>query len=104
MKKTQAVLAAIFAISIVGTAFAEDHPMSPKHRLERQHARIHQGVKNGSVSPQEHKQLAKEGAHINRQRKRDLREDGGHLTGAQHSQLEHEENQRSNQIYQDKHN
>ena len=104
MNKTQAVLAAVLVISFVGASFAEDHPMSPKHRLQRQHHRIQQGVKNGSITPQEHKQLAEEGKNINQERKTDLKQDGGKLTAADRHNLEQQENQRSQQIYQDKHN
>ncbi|HVM31689.1 MAG TPA: hypothetical protein VMU88_01005 [bacterium] len=104
MKKIQAVLAAVLVVSFVGAALAEDHPMSPKHRLVRQHHRIKQGVKNGSITPQEHKQLAEEGHDINKERRTDLKEDGGKLTPADRKNLEQQENQRSQQIYQDKHN
>jgi hypothetical protein len=104
MNKTQALLAAVLAISFVGASFAEDHPMSPKHRLVRQHHRIKQGVKDGNITPQEHKQLAEEGHDINKERKTDRREDGGKLTKADRHNLEQQENQRSQQIYQDKHN
>jgi hypothetical protein len=104
MKKTQVVLATLLAISFATATFAEDHPMSPKHRLIRQHDRIKQGEKDGSVTPKEHAQLAKEGHHINRERKRDLRKDGGKLTPGDKAHLEHQENDRSQQIYQDKHN
>ncbi|HET9869678.1 MAG TPA: hypothetical protein VFR02_04160 [bacterium] len=104
MKKTQAVLAALLALSFASVSLAEDHPMSPKHRLVRQHARIEAGVKNGSVTPAEHKKLAKEGRHINRERRRDLKKDGGKLTPADKAKLERQENVRSAQIAKDKHN
>jgi hypothetical protein len=104
MKKTQTVLAVVLAFAFASASFAEDHPMSPKHRLHRQHARVEQGVRNGSVTPQEHAQLAREGRHINRERKHDLRKDGGKLTPSDRSRLEQQENQRSQQINQDKHN
>ncbi len=104
MKKTQAVLATLLAISFATATFAEDHPMSPKHRLQRQHGRIEQGVKNGSITPKEHAKLAREGHHINQERKEDLRKDGGKLTPADRAKLEHQENKRSEQIDQDKHN
>jgi hypothetical protein len=103
MKKTRAVLAVILALSFAGATFAEDHPMSPKHRLQRQHSRIKQGVKDGSVTPKEHAQLAKEGHQINKERKHDLKKDGGKLDKSDRHQLEQQENSRSQQIYQDKH-
>jgi hypothetical protein len=104
MKKTQAVLATLLAISFATATFAEDHPMSPKHRLVRQHNRIKQGVKDGKITTKEHAQLAKEGHHINKERKNDLKADGGKLTPDDKAKLEHQENDRSQQIYQDKHN
>lgn len=104
MKKIQTVLALALAVAFAGSVLAQDQPMSPKHRLARQHARIKQGVKNGSVTPKEHKKLAKEGARINRERKRDLKKNGGKLTPAERAKLERQENNRSKQINQDKHN
>ncbi len=104
MKKTQAVLAALLAISFATVTFAQDHPMSPKHRLHRQRDRVKEGVKDGSITPQEHAKLAREGHHINQERKRDLARDGGKLTPEDRAKLEHQENKRSAEVYQDKHN
>lgn len=108
MKKIFAAVA-LFLAATTGLAFAQDangnNPaMSPKARLERQHARIKAGEKNGTISKKEHRQLAKEGRKINRQRKRDLRKDGGKLTNQDRAKLEKEENGRSQQINNDKHN
>ena len=109
MKKSLAMLTAVFVASSVGFTFAQDtngnNPaMSPKARLVRQHARIKEGVKDGSITPKEHRQLARQGRRINRSRKRDLRKDGGKLTDTDRAKLEQRENVRSGEIAADKHN
>lgn len=108
MKKLTAVLALTMFVGSMGLALAQDangnNPaMSPKTRLKRQHNRIENGVKDGKITNKEHHQLAKEGEHINQQRKADLKKDGGRLNHKQRKHLEKEENHRSDQIYNDKH-
>lgn len=102
MKKLTVALAAALFVGGIGLAIADD--MSPKDRLENQHDRIQQGVDNGTISKKEHRKLARQGRRINRERKRDLRKDGGKLDGADRAKLERQENHRSNEIYNDKHN
>ena len=108
MNKT--IAAAVLSIMTVsaGVSFAQDangnNPaMSPKARLERQHDRIQEGVKDGTIDKKEHRKLARQGRAINRQRKRDLKKDGGTLDKKDRKQLEKEENHRSKEIYNDKH-
>lgn len=108
MKKLIAV--AVFSImaASTGLALAQDangkNPaMSPKARLDRQHARIKNGVKSGKITPKEHAKLARQGKAINRQRKADLKKDGGKLDKSDRKQLEKEENGRSKEIYNEKH-
>jgi hypothetical protein len=60
-------------------------------------------VKNGTITKAEHKQLAQEGKEINQERKADLAKDGGKLTKSDRKTLETKLNQRSKEIYQDKH-
>jgi hypothetical protein len=104
MKKAILVLSALFFLGATGLATAQvGHPMSPKHRLIRQHVRIKQGVKDGTISPAEQQKLAQEGQQINQERKADLAKDGGKLTPADRASLEAQENARSKEIYQDKH-
>ena len=102
MKKLTVALAAALFIGSMGLAIA-DEDRSPKDRLENQHDRIQQGVNDGSISKKEHRKLARQGRHINRERKRDLAKDGGHLDKKDRKKLEHQENHRSNEIYNDKH-
>jgi hypothetical protein len=108
MKKLLVVLCGVFFLGATGLALAQDangkNPaMSPKARLVRQHKRIKKGVKNGTITPAEHKQLAQEGKDINQERKADLKKDGGKLTKKDRADLESKENLRSKQIEQDKH-
>jgi hypothetical protein len=107
MKKTLAVLMALFLLGTTGYSFAQDahgkNPaMSPKHRLKRQHRRIRNGVKSGKISKSQHKQLAQEGKDINQERKADLAANDGKMTNSDRQQLESQENLRSEQIHQDK--
>jgi hypothetical protein len=108
MKNLTAALAAALFVASTGLALAQDangnNPaMSPDARLDRQHNRIENGVKDGKITKKEHRKLAKEGKEINHQRKADLKKDGGRLTHKQRKHLEKEENHRSGQIYNDKH-
>lgn len=107
MKKTLAVLMALFMLGTVGYSFAQDRngsnpAMSPKARLKRQHRRIKRGVKSGKISKSQHKQLAQEGKDINQERKADLAANDGKMPQGDRQQLESQENLRSEQIHQDK--
>ena len=102
MRNLTVALATALFIGSMGFAIADD--MSPKDRLENQHDRVQQGVGNGSISKKEHRKLARQGRKINQERKRDLRKDGGKLDKSDRRKLEHQENKRSNEIYNDKHN
>jgi len=109
MKKSLAVLSVLLFLGAAGVSMAQDangkNPkMSPKARLARQHARIKAGVKSGKINKAQHKQLAQEGKDINKERKADLKKDGGKLTNSDRQNLESQENLRSEQIKQDKSN
>jgi hypothetical protein len=73
-------------------------------RRNMQHSRIANGVKTGQITASEHQQLATEGTQIRNQEHADVKANGGYLTKSQQQQLNQEQNQRSQQIYQDKHN
>ena len=108
MKKFLALLMAVFFVGSTGLAFAQatgtgaDH-LRPKKRLKIQRKRIKEGVKNGTISKDEAKQLHQEGVSINQERKQDLKNDGGKLTTADKQKLEGELDQRSKEIKDDKH-
>ena len=73
-------------------------------RRNHQHSRIEKGIKSGKITPREHHQLAREGNKIRHQEHADRRANGGYITKGQQKQLNREQNQRSKQIYKDKHN
>jgi len=118
MKRILSMLLAASFLMVSGLAMAQDagtaaapaagtpkaHKMSPKRRLKRQHKRIKEGEKNGTIDKAEAKQLHQEGKDINNERKADLKNDGGKLTPADRKDLEKQEDQRSKEIKQDKTN
>jgi hypothetical protein len=74
------------------------------NRVNRQQARINQGVRSGQLTQHEYVSDENHLDRINAQRERDLRHDDGHLTAGQHHQLNHELNRDSERIYFTKHN
>jgi uncharacterized lipoprotein YajG len=73
-------------------------------RETRQQNRIANGVKNGSLSPQEASRLEKREARLQNTEKKDMAEHNGHLTKAEQARLNRRENHISRSIYKDKHN
>src|SRR5580698_7382643 len=73
-------------------------------RAENQQQRIANGVKNGSLSPRETANLERREASVQRQEKRDMAKNNGHLTKAEQNQLNRRQNHISQSIYKDKHN
>jgi hypothetical protein len=107
MKKLLVVLTALVLLGTTGFSFAQDangkNPaMSPKARLARQHKRIKNGVKNGTITKSQHKQLAQQGKAINQERKADIKADGGKLDKSDRQNIESQENARSKEITADK--
>jgi hypothetical protein len=72
-------------------------------RPENQQDRIAQGVRSGQLTAHETASLENKEARINRQVRRDRPADGGHLTTAQHAQVNREQNRMSHDIYREKH-
>src|SRR5690349_10073215 len=73
-------------------------------RKENQQDRIANGVQDGQLTAGETKNLEKKEGALN-QEEHDMRKlDNGHLTTADKSTLNKQQNQLSNQIYKDKHN
>jgi hypothetical protein len=73
------------------------------HREIRQENRIYQGVKNGTVSGREYRNLQRREQSIEAQRYRDVH-DGGGLTRYERQRLNNRLNNVSQAIYRDKHN
>ncbi len=73
-------------------------------RETRQQNRIANGVKNGSLSPQEASRLEKREARLETTEKKDMAAHNGHLTKAEQRRLNRRENHISRSIHRDKHN
>jgi len=72
-------------------------------RQAKQRARIHQGVKSGSLVPGEARRLAAEQRHIKRTRQR-MRGDDGKLGPGERARLDRMQGRASRHIFRAKHN
>jgi hypothetical protein len=82
----------------------EKHQMNVKNRLQRQQARINQGIKSGELTRGEAKNLERHEANIATDAKIDKAENGGKLTPQEHKNLENRLNKQSGRIFRKKHN
>ena len=73
-------------------------------RETNQQDRIANGVKSGQLTPGETRRLERGEQRLQRNEKRDMAKDNGHLTKKDQAQLNHEANNMSKRIYKDKHN
>ena len=80
------------------------HAGEVSNREGIQQQRVGQGVASGQLTRGEANHVEGREARINASRQRDLAVHGGHLTGAEHAQLNARENSVSGQIHDDKHN
>jgi hypothetical protein len=106
-------LGAALVLALLGAApagaqtgkFDRNHPRRAQvnKRAGNQNKRIDQGVKNGTLSKGQAKQLHQEDRGIRKEERQDAAQNGGHITRQQQRQLNHQENQSSKQIYQEKH-
>jgi hypothetical protein len=105
--KRSVTLAAALAVltAVVGTASAEttwqkNHPrrVQVNHRLNNQDQRIHNDVKNGTLTKSQAASLHKEDHQV-RQEERDMAsQNGGHITKPEQNVLNQQENGISKQI------
>jgi hypothetical protein len=82
-------------------------PVTGKTIQERktdQQDRIGQGVKSGQLTAGETGKLEHQEAGINKEERGMRAQDNGHLTGADKSLVNKQQNQESRRIYRDKHN
>ena len=105
VRKIVAPVLALGAIVMVAapSMAQEHHPMSVNNRLERQHDRIHEGVKTHELNKYEAARLRARDQRIRVAAHRDRVLHGGHLTAAEHARLEHRLNHDSHSIHHDKH-
>lgn len=73
-------------------------------RRENQQDRIANGIRNGSLNPNEASHLEGREQHINHEVAADRHANGGKLTGGEKQQINHQQNRASGKIYQNKHN
>ena len=93
--------AAAIALSVLPTAASAGEV---NNRDNRQQARINQGVSSGQLTHGEYNRDERRLDRVELQRNRDLRNQGGHLTGYQKAHLNRELNRNSGDIYYTKHN
>ncbi len=75
-----------------------------QERKENQQDRIANGVANGSLTPHETANLENKEAGLNRETRRDRRQNGGNLTNKEKTKINRQQNKLSRNIYRDKHN
>ena len=86
------------------TSTPDNPPPTVNQRKENQQDRIANGVQSGELTAGETHNLETKEADVNHE-ERDMRKlDNGHLTAADRTTLNQQQNKLSNQIYNDKHN
>jgi hypothetical protein len=93
-------LAALAGTASAETTWQKNHPRRTQvnHRLDRQDQRIHQDVKNGTLSKSQAAKLHHEDHQV-RQEERDMAsQNGGHITKGEQKVLNGQENNISRQI------
>ncbi len=86
-------------------AVQNTHPKTEVGQRQRnQQERIAQGVKSGQLTPKETAHLEGRESAIKHEVKNDRAANGGHLTPAEHRQVNRQQNRTSNAIYRKKHN
>ena len=100
----------LLGVLSAGTALAEtqwekDHPRRDEvnDRLENQHRRIEEGVKDGQLTPGEAHHLRREDRKIRREERRYARRHHGHISKREQKRLNREENKASRDIYRERH-
>ena len=102
---TIAVLGLGLVFGAVSEASAAAHPRRAEvnGRLAVQNARIHEGVKEGTITRKEAAQLHAEHRAVRAEERADAAAHGGHITKGEQLQLNKEENAISKQIYDERH-
>ena len=93
---------AAFAQSSTTSTSAQ--PPTIQDRKTNQQDRIANGVQSGELTPGETKNLETKEAGINQEEHNMRTADDGHLTAADRTKINNQQNHLSNQIYTDKHN
>ena len=109
MKAMRFVLGtAILTAMVMPAAFAQSTstttPPTVQQRKTDQQDRIANGVQDGQLTAGETKNIENKEAGINAEEKTMRADDNGHLTTADRTKLNNQQNRLSNNIYNDKHN
>jgi len=88
-------------MSAANLALAQD---DIQQRKENQQDRIANGVGNGSLTPHETANLENKESALNRETRRDRKQNGGNLTNNEKAHINRQQNRLSRNIYRDKHN
>lgn len=86
------------------TSTSNTNPPTVQNRKADQQDRIANGVQDGQLTPGESKNLENKEAGINQEERNMRSQDDGHLTAADRTKLNNQQNRVSNRIYTDKHN
>lgn len=97
---TAGAVAVIASASLPGIAQAGE----VQNRVNRQQARINQGLRSGQLTQKEANRDERHLNHIEANRNADLARNGGHLTAAEKQRLNTRLNHNSNRVYNTKHN
>ena len=109
MKAMRFVLGtAILTAMVMPAAFAQSTstttPPTVQQRKTDQQDRVANGVQDGQLTAGETKNIENKEAGINAEEKTMRADDNGHLTTADRTKLNNQQNRLSNNIYNDKHN
>jgi hypothetical protein len=97
----KSIIAILSALVVLTPLAAQAGPI--QNRIDRQEYRVYRGVKNGSISASEYRQLDRRLDRIEAAKIRAVRS-GGKLTQAEKYRLNHRLNNTSRTIYRYKHN
>jgi hypothetical protein len=97
-------LALVATLTLTAATLTAQTSQEINQRKENQQDRIAQGVKSGQLTAGETGHLEHQEAAINHEEKAMRAQDNGHLTKADKSLLNKQQNQESKRIYRDKHN
>ena len=93
-------LSTLMAAALASGVYAQEI----KDRRENQQDRIGNGVESGQLTAGETANLENKEAGLNRETRRDRRQNGGNLTNKEKAQINRQQNKLSRNIYRDKHN
>ena len=102
MKMFKAIL--VVALTVSPAALFAQTNAEINQRKADQEARIAQGVHSGQLTSRETSHIEHQEAGINREEHAMRAQDNGHLTRQDRAVINHQQNQESRRIYNDKHN